>query len=139
MKKRTVLPALLMVLALSLALAGSALAGPWCMGPGPANLTPEQTNQLQSLRTKFMNDTDSLRQQMSVKRTELDNLWGAPTPDENQIRAKQQELNALRDKMQAQTVSYQVQARKISPNAGWGGGGRFCGRGGMGPGLCQGW
>jgi len=139
MKKKIVLPALLTALALSLALAGSALAGSWCGGPGPANLTPKQANQLQSLRTKFMNDTDSLRQQISVKRTELDNLWGAPTPDENQIRAKQQELNALRDKLQAQAVSYQVQARKISPNAGWGGGGGFCRRGGMGPGPCQDW
>ena len=139
MEKRIVLPALLTALALSLALAGSALAGTWCMGPGPANLTPEQTNQVYSLRTKFMNDTDSLRQQMFVKRTELANLWAAPTPDENQIRAKQKELNALRDNMQEKAVSYQVQARKIAPDAGWGGGGGLCRKGGMGPGPCRGW
>jgi len=69
------------------------------MGPGGANLTTEQAQKIYDLRQKFLNETDSLRQQMFVKRTELTNLWATQTPDEKQIRAKQQEINALRDQI----------------------------------------
>jgi zinc resistance-associated protein len=97
------------------------------MGPGGANLTPEQSQQLFDLRQQFLKETEDLRQQLMVKRTELNNLWAAANPDEKAIRAKQQEINALRDKIQGIAVSYQAKARKIAPNAsfGWGkGGGR---------------
>lgn len=94
------------------------------------------------LRQKFMNETADLRRAMTMKSCELAELWRAQTPDEQQIRGKQQELNALRDQMQARRVSFQTQVRKIAPQAGVGRGfGRGCGpgysmgpKGGMGPG-----
>jgi Spy/CpxP family protein refolding chaperone len=92
-----------------------------------ANLTPEQSTQLFDLKQQFMNDTAGLRKQMMVKRTELAALWQSPAPDQNQIQAKQQEINALRDQLQAKRTAFQVQAQKISPQAGMGmgrGGGR---------------
>lgn len=118
---------LVAILALGLA-APTAWAGPRMgMGPGAANLTPEQSQQLFELRQQFLKETEDLRQQLVVKRTELNNLWASANPDEKAIRAKQQEINALRDKIQSIAVSYQAKAKKIAPNAsfGWGkGGGR---------------
>lgn len=93
------------------------------MGPRGAGLTPEQAQKIYELRQQFLKETEDLRQQMFTKRTELTNLWAAENPDEKQIRTKQQEINALRDKIQAIAVKYQAQARKIAPKAqfGWGG------------------
>jgi len=125
-----------LIICLLVAVLGMGLMGPataWAgprgmgMGPGGANLTPEQSQQLFELRQQFLKETEDLRQQLVVKRTELNNLWASANPDEKAIRAKQQEINALRDKIQGIAVSYQAKARKIAPNAyfGWGkGGGR---------------
>jgi Spy/CpxP family protein refolding chaperone len=92
------------------------------MGPRGANLTPEQAQKIYDLRQKFMKETEDLRQQMFTKRNELNSLWAVENPDEKQIQAKQKEINAIREKIQAIAVSYQAQARKIAPNAyfGWG-------------------
>ena len=101
-----------------------------------ANVTPEQSAQLFDLKQQFMNDTAGLRKQMMVKRTELTGLWRSATPDQNQIQAKQQEVNALRDQLQAKRTAFQGQAQKICPQAGMGmgrGGGRGMGMA-MGPG-----
>jgi hypothetical protein len=91
-------------------------------GMGRTSLTQEQAQKIYELRQKFLKETEDLRQQMFTKRNELNNLWAQPNPDETQIRAKQQEINAIRDKIQAIAVTYQAQARKIAPNAyfGWG-------------------
>lgn len=117
------------VLGFSLGIANVGWAGPrgMGMGPGGANLTPEQAQKMYELRQKFLKETEDLRQQMFTKRTELNNLWASDNPDQKQIQAKQQEINAIRDKIQGIAVSYQAQAKKIAPNAsfGWGkGGGR---------------
>ncbi len=128
---------LLAVLCLSLGAADSAWArGGWgCMN---ANLTPEQSAQLFDLRQQFMNDTAGLRKQMMVKRTEMAALWQSPTPDQNQIQAKQQEINTLREQLQEKGTAFQAQTQKICPQAAMGAGpgpgggmgrGRVCGQG----------
>lgn len=110
---------LLCTLVLALGLLGPAAAGPWGKGCGGygANLTPEQSAKIFELKQKFMNDTAGLRQQMLQKRTELAALWQAPNPDQAKITAKQKELNALRDQMQQKQLDFQLQVRKIAPNA----------------------
>jgi Spy/CpxP family protein refolding chaperone len=100
-----------------------------------ANLTPEQSAQLFDLKQQFMNDTAGLRKQMMVKRTELAALWQNATPDQNQIQAKQQEVNALRDQLQAKRTAFRQQNQQICPQAGMGAGrgagqGMAMGRGG---------
>jgi len=117
---------LLAVLVISLGAVDSAWARSGC-GYMNANVAPEQSAQLFDLKQQFTNDTAGLRKQMVVKRTELAALWQNATPDQNQIQAKQQEINALRDQLQAKRTAFQVQAQKISPQAGMGlgrGGGR---------------
>jgi len=132
LRKALATVALLAVLGLSLGTVDSAWArGGWgCMN---ANLTPEQSAQVFDLKQKFMNDTVELRKQMMVKRTELASLWNSPNPDQNQISAKQKELWALRDQMQAKAAAFRAEAGKITP-VGYGpgmgmgrGGGKGCG------------
>jgi Spy/CpxP family protein refolding chaperone len=126
----------LAALVLSLGAIDSAWArGGWgCMN---ANLTPEQSAQLFDLKQQFMNETAGLRKQMMVKQTELAKLWQSPTPDQNQIQARQQEINALRDQLQAKRTAFREQNRQLFPQGNLGpGSGR--GRGmAMGPGRCN--
>jgi Spy/CpxP family protein refolding chaperone len=99
-----------------------------------ANLTPEESAQLFDLKQQFMNDTAGLRKQMMVKRTELAELWQSATPDQSRIQAKQQEVNALRDQLQAKRTAFRLQNQQICPQGGMGMG-RGAGRGmAMGPG-----
>jgi len=128
---------LLAALVISLGVVDSAWArGGWgCMN---ANVTPEQSAQLFDLKQQFMNDTAGLRKQMMVKRTELAALWQNATPDQKQVQAKQQEINALRDQLQAKRAAFQLQNQQICPQAGQGMG-RGAGRGmAMGQGGGQG-
>jgi len=124
LKKTWLIISLLAALGLSLGAVDSAWArGGW--GGMNANLTPEQSAQLFDLRQQFRNDTAGLRQQMMVKRTELAALWRSQAPDQNQIQAKQQEINALRDQLQAKRTAFRQQNQQICPQAGMGrGGGR---------------
>jgi len=138
MKASRIISAVLLgALVISLGAVDSAWARGGC-GYMNANVTPEQSAQLFDLKQQFMNDTAGLRKQMMVKRTELAALWQNATPDQNQIQTKQQEINALRDQLQAKGTAFQVQAQKISPQAGMGMG-RGGGRGmAMGQGCGQG-
>jgi Spy/CpxP family protein refolding chaperone len=137
-----------LALMLTLGLAASSWARPGGCGMGGGmgamNLTPDQAGKLFDLKEKMRNDTAETRKQMMVKHAELAALWKSATPDEKAITAKQQEINALRDQMQAKRTACQLEARKISPElaqgfgCGMGGGmGRGMGKGGgMGPGGC---
>ena len=117
--KKACLPIFLVAaLGLSLGAVNPALArgGGWgCMN---ANVTPEQSAQLFDLKQQFMNDTAGLRKQMMVKRTELAALWQSATPDQNQIQVKQQEVNALRDQLQAKRTAFRLQNQQICPQGG---------------------
>ena len=124
-RKTWLIISLLAALGLSLGAVNPA----WAQGGGCMNaaVTPEQSAQLFDLKQQFRNDTAGLRQQMQVKRTELAALWQGATPDQNQIQAKQQEVNALRDQLQAKRTAFRLQNQQICPQAGMGlgrGGGR---------------
>jgi Spy/CpxP family protein refolding chaperone len=126
LRKTFVIISLLAALGLSLGAVDAAWArGGWgCMDE---NVTPEQSAQLFDLKQQFRNDTAGLRKQMMVKRTELAALWQSASPDQNQIQVKQQEVNALRDQLQAKRTAFGLQNQQICPQAGLGmgrGGGR---------------
>ena len=132
------LPVLLM-LVLLLGLSTAAWARPFGFGCGPGgmNITPEQAGQLFDLKQQFMNDSASIRKAMWMKRAEMATLWKAETPDQAQIKAKQKEMNALREQMQEKMVAFRLQARKVAP---FGPGmGKGMGKGmSMGPGMGMG-
>jgi Spy/CpxP family protein refolding chaperone len=132
---------LVLVLALSLGLAGLVWAQPMGkgmgQGPGMMNLTPDQAGKIFDLMEKMQADTAGLRKQLMVKHAELAALWKAGGAEQNAIQAKQKELNALRDQMQEKTTVYRLEAKKIAPDFDMGMGvgmGMGMGPGGMGMG-----
>lgn len=76
-------------------------------------LTSEQKTKLGELQEKFRKDTISLRNEMQIRRLEMRTLWITPNPDKDKIMAKQKELNALRDKLQAKSTDFRLDIRKI--------------------------
>lgn len=104
------------------ALGGVAIAAGPGFGKGPGNclggfshlnLTPEQQTKLTAMQEKNWKEIIPLRNEMQTKRLELQALWTAPNPDKNKILAKQKEINALRDKLQAKTTDFRIEARSV--------------------------
>jgi Spy/CpxP family protein refolding chaperone len=122
-----------LLLALVMSLGTAAWARPLGCGPGGMNLTPEQAGQLFDLKEQFMSETASLRKAMWMKKAEMAALWKVENPDQNQIKAKQKEMNALKEQLQEKMTAYRLQARKIVPF----GPGMGMGKGMMGMGMAM--
>jgi len=122
--------------------------GPGAWGPG-LNLSPEQTQKMQALQESYFKETLSLRNEMMVKKLELQTLWAQTKPDDGKILAKQKEINALRAQLQEKATRHRLETRNIlTPEqqaqlGSYGGYGRGFGgygmRGGSGPGRGMGW
>jgi len=96
---KRVLP--ILIVALLLVFAGSAMAGPGGRGMGmgqgnggygmglyaygSANVTPEKAAQLQSLRESFLKDITPLQSELFAKRTEMRTLWTSASPDQETV------------------------------------------------------
>jgi Spy/CpxP family protein refolding chaperone len=85
---------------------------PACVQTMP-NLTAEQSAKLTELRTQRDQEAAPIRNEMIAKRAELRNLWLQTNPDEAAIKAKQQEINDLRNKLQSIMTEYRLEAGKI--------------------------
>ena len=99
-------------------------------GPGPGacrldseaydNMSETQRTELEKLEQKYTNDTIKLREQIWTKAAELDSLLNTSEPDPNKARALQAEISDLKAKMAENRVSFQLEARKIAPDARFG-------------------
>ena len=93
--------------------------GPRGPGHGPGawaaklNLSAEQTQKMQALREGFFKETIPLRNEMMIKKLELQTLWAQAKPDEGKILAKQKEINALRAQFQEKATKHRLEARNI--------------------------
>jgi len=111
-----------------------------CPGCGGAlNLTPEQQTQMRELRQKHFDEMAPVREEMFKLRQELRGLWAKPGVAKEEIQAKTQQMNQLRDQMQDKMVEHRLEAQKLltpdqisAMGAGPGKGGR--GGRGFGPG-----
>lgn len=112
--------------------AAFAQGGPWGKGPefrggrpmmGPIayplekiakelNLTETQISALQDLRQGFLRDTLPWRNDLVVKRMNLQDLLRQPHPDPNRVLDMQREVSELESKIQERMVSYQFEFRK---------------------------
>ena len=99
--------------------------------PAELNLTQEQQEKLQSLRTDSAKETLPLRNEIQIKTLELRQLWIADELDEEAILAKSKEISDLRDQLHEQRIHHRLDAAKIltkeqrtrfSPAGRWGGG-----------------
>ncbi|MBW1774964.1 MAG: periplasmic heavy metal sensor [Deltaproteobacteria bacterium] len=105
------------------------------------NLTQEQQTRLNELDRKFYDDTAKLRTEMWDKSAKVNTLLNTSDPDANGIKALQGEINDLRNRMSEAQIDHELEARKISPYATSGRGGRMGGGfgrgiGGFGPSTC---
>ncbi len=112
---------------------GSGFGNPGYGNPGYGNLTDDQEKQLDELNHKFFDETASLRSDIWKKTNDLNVLLDSPNPDVDKSKALQKELSDLKAKMAEKRLSYDLEARKIAPDA------RYARRGGYGYGHMMGW
>lgn len=79
------------------------------LGLGPAvselKFTDAQTTKLQSIRSKYLADTQTSRTQLQTRLKELAQLWTAEKPSESAIRGKIAQIDTLRAKIRNSMVS----------------------------------
>ena len=123
-----------------------------CMGVGPRlgqidNLTKDQQEQINAVRTDFLKKSEALRSQKAMKRIELMEFATKNPQDEATIQKKREEIWALQDQMRNERRALGTKIRslltpeqreKIGVMGGVGRG--FCGQGGPGGmgGCCRG-
>ena len=112
-------------------------AGPcWSDRGGYSGLTESQRAELGKLEEKYINETSTLRDQIWEKSAELNTLLNSPDPDAKKAQALQKEISNLKAKMGEQRLNFELEARKIAPNASFGRGyGRGYGPRGRGYGM----
>jgi len=109
---------------------GQGMIGNWGGGPGScwsndrgySNLTQDQQSALSQLDEKFSNETAPLRNEIWAKSDKLSTLLNAPDPDAEKAKALQKEIIDLRGKMAEKRLDFQLEARKINPDARFGAG-----------------
>jgi zinc resistance-associated protein len=106
------------------------------MGGPYASLTESQGAELEKLEQSFFNDTAKLRDEIWNKSAELNTALNGADPDAKKVRTLQREISALKAKMSEHRVNFELEARKIAPNARSGRGyGRGYAGGGSGYGM----
>jgi Spy/CpxP family protein refolding chaperone len=76
------------------------------------NLTEDQIASLQNLRQGFLRDTLHWRDDLVIKRMDLQDLLRQPQADSIQVLGKQREVSELESKIQERMVIYQLEIRK---------------------------
>jgi Spy/CpxP family protein refolding chaperone len=77
------------------------------------NLTDEQVAGLKQLRETFLRDTLEWRNDLVIKRFDLQDMMRQPQADTNQILNRQREVSELESRIQERMVLYQLGIRKI--------------------------
>ena len=137
---------------------GGHMMGYWGGGPGYydqndrgyTTLNSEQQEKLANLDRKFFDETRALRDKLWSKSAELNALLSETAPDTGKVSKVQNEISELRAKIDEKVVNNEIEARKIAPDARFGGGygndghmmggyGMGYGRGGNGMGYGMGY
>jgi Spy/CpxP family protein refolding chaperone len=88
-------------------------------GPLFANLTPEQSSQIQALRDAYLKEIEPLQQQLLAKGRELRSIWSTPNPDPTAVTAKQKEIFDLRTQLQEKANNLRLAIQKVVPSDQW--------------------
>lgn len=117
---------------------GAGLAPGNCPAMSNLQLTPEQKDQMNVMRTEFLKKQEALRSEKAQKRIEMLELATKKPLDEGALQKKREEIWAIQDKMRAEgrtmgtkfrSILTPEQKEKLGP-AGFGSGG--CGAKGFG-------
>jgi zinc resistance-associated protein len=72
---------------------------------------------METLHKKFYDDTAQLRNEMWSKSRELRALLDSPNPDADKARALQKEITGLRSQLAEKRLDFELEERKIAPDA----------------------
>lgn len=86
---------------------------------GWQEMTPEQREQWRQMRSDFLMDTLTLRQNLKVQQMELETLWDQPNPDPEKIKTLSNRINELRSKLDQKYDDYLSQCRHRFGDLGW--------------------
>jgi Spy/CpxP family protein refolding chaperone len=81
--------------------------------PNLLNLTPDQQAKLKEIWGNFRKDTVFLRNDLKIKRLELQTLWTVPQPEKDKIVAKQKEIIDLTTQLKMKAIDARLEARKV--------------------------
>lgn len=82
-------------------------------GPAVPDMTPEQMEKMDALRTALVKEMLPLRTDLRVKNIELDALWRADEPDAKKIIAKVKEIGDVREKMEITRINHRFEMRRL--------------------------
>jgi len=82
-------------------------------GPAMPDMTPEQLEKMDALRTALVKEMLPLRTDLRVNNIELDALWRADEPDAKKIIAKVKEIGNIREKIEVARINHQFDMRKL--------------------------
>ena len=77
------------------------------------NLSAEQWNKVQGLKSAHMKAVTPIQNQLFAKRNEIRLLWAETNPDGAQILAKQKELGELQSQVQDKATQFALDVRKV--------------------------
>jgi Spy/CpxP family protein refolding chaperone len=77
------------------------------------DMTPEQLEKMDALRTAQVKAMAPLHADLQVKEIELQALWRADEPDAKQIIAKVKEIGAIEEKIQIAQINHRFEMRKL--------------------------
>lgn len=92
---------------------GRGFGGPTFGVPPIPDLTPEQSERIQALRDRFLEEIELLQQALYTKGTELRTLWSSPDPDAAAVTAKQKEILDVQSKFQEKATTLGLEIRKV--------------------------
>jgi len=92
-------------------------------------LSDEQVDRLNAMRTEFFDQTQDLRNQIRQKRLELQSELAKASPDEDKAFKLQKEVSGLKNEMAQKRLEQQLQIRKEFPDLADAGYGRGYGKG----------
>lgn len=118
--KRVVIIGLSLALALAVVATVAMAWGPgfgrgFGFGPPFANLTAEQSAQVQALQQAYLKEISPLQQELFAKGMELRSVWASPNPDQAVITAKQKEIFNLRSRLQEKAYNLGLEMQKVVP------------------------
>jgi Spy/CpxP family protein refolding chaperone len=82
-------------------------------GSAIPDMTPEQMEKMDVLRTALVKEMLPLRTDLRVKEIELDALWRADEPDAKKIIAKVKQIGDIREKMEITRINHRFEMRKL--------------------------
>lgn len=86
---------------------------------GWQSMTPEQREQWQQMRAKFMQEILPLRQALNAKQMELETLWEQQNPDPEKIKKLSNRITELRSKLDQKHDEMLTRCRQEFGDKGW--------------------